>query len=310
MPVTSAAAMTVPWLRDGRDEVQSLTAGLDLVRGVAKEDASQAWLCMIANGTAHYLSTYASSELLSRVYGGAGEVYGVVAQIGQLRDEPDGSLVVDGLWRFGSGSDRATHMAMGCVPVEGRRRAVLIDRTCLSIEEPWAGPGLLPTASHTLRARNVRVRHADVVDMTSIPVDRPAGIYADAELFLANMPGVPMGLAEQLLELVGPGLTPGSTWYAAYHGAVARTTLAWRGLTGMLRSFDALANEGRLAPFSPALRAEYRAVLSGAYHVCVDAILAVADSCDSADAGVRERLAAAKLDATTMRPHAAMRPGR
>ncbi|MFV2116767.1 hypothetical protein ACFHW0_31195 [Micromonospora sp. LOL_025] len=303
-------AVTLLWLRDGRDEVQSLLAGLDLVRHTAHESASQAWLCMIANGTAHYLSTYASDEVLSRVYAGTNEVYGVVAQVGRLDQGPDGSLVVDGCWRFGSGAERAAYMAMGCAPVEGRRTSVLIDRTRLQVAHPWQGPGLLATASHTLRARELRVEPQDVVTMMDIPGNRPMGIYADTELFLANMPGVPIGLAEGLLERLGPGVSPGSPWHTAYADAAARTVLARRGLTGLLQGFDALARSGRLRPFAPALRAEYRAVLSASYHVGVEAVLALTQACDSTDPGVRRQLAEARLDAETMRPHAAMRPDR
>ncbi|WP_405114104.1 hypothetical protein OG559_08630 [Micromonospora sp. NBC_01405] len=303
-------AATLLWLRDGPDEVQSLVAGLDLVRRAAAEDASEAWLCMIANGTAHYLSTYAPGDLLSRAYTGTNAVYGVVAQVGRLDRGPDGELVVDGCWRFGSGADRATFMAMGCEPVQGNRTTVLIDRARLHIEHPWEGPGLLGTTSHTLSARRLGVRPEDVIEMSAISTNRPLGIYADAELFLANMPGVAIGLAERLLELLGPGLSPGSPWQAAYAEAESRTILARRGLTGMLHGFDALARDGRLRPFAPALRAEYRAVLSAAYHVCLDAVLALIEACDSADPGVEQRLAEARLDAATMKPHAAMRPHR
>ncbi|WP_229399252.1 hypothetical protein [Micromonospora okii] len=303
-------AATLLWLRDGPDEVQSLVAGLDLVRRAAAEDASEAWLCMIANGTAHYLSTYAAGDLLSRAYSGTNQVYGVVAQVGRLGSGPDGGLVVDGRWRFGSGADRAAYMAMGCEPVRGARTTVLVDRARLHVDQPWEGPGLLGTTSHTLSARDVGVDPEDVVDMSSIPTDRPRGIYADAALFLANMPGVAIGLAERLLELLGPGLSPGSPWQVAYAEAETRTILARRGLIGMLHSFDVLARDGRLQPFAPALRAEYHAVLSAAYHVCLEAVLALVEACDSADPGVAQRLAEARLDAVTMKPHAAMRPHR
>ncbi|MFD0856875.1 hypothetical protein ACFQ07_31875 [Actinomadura adrarensis] len=296
-------------MRGGPEQQQSLTEGLELVRRAAYQDSSEGWLCMIANGTAHYLSAYASDELLGRVYTGSNEVYGVVAKVGSVDAKPGRSPTVDGCWRFSSGADRAASMAMGGTR-EGRPVTVLIDRADLQIEHAWEGPGLLATASHTLRAEGVRVRPEDVVEMAALPPGRPLGIYADSELFLANMPGVPMGLAERLLELLGPALTPASPWQAPYHEAASRTALARRGVTGMLKGFDKLAADGRLAPFAPALRAEYRAILSAGYHVCLDAIVSIAQACDSADPIVRELLADAHLDATTMRPHAAMRPGR
>ncbi|WP_327041308.1 hypothetical protein OG400_29370 [Micromonospora ureilytica] len=297
------------WLRDGPEEVQSLVAGLDLVRAAAHKNASHAWLCMIANGTAHYLSTYASTELLSRWYVGDNELYGVVAPVGRLRTGTDGGLMLDGCWRFGSGSHRAAVMAMGCEPVAGRRTTVLVDRGRLEVVHPWEGPGLLATASHTLRASGVRVSPADVVDMTDVPAGRPVGIYADPDLFLANMPGVAIGLAERLLALLVPGPVPGA-WQATYADAVARNTLARRGLTGMLHSFDALARAGKLALFSPALRQEFLLMLSASYHTGLDAALALAEGCDSMDPGVRQQLEQARIDITTMRPHAAMRPSR
>lgn len=297
------------WLRDGPEEVQSLTAGLDLVRTAAHADASHAWLCMIANGTAHYLSTYASTELLSRWYAGDNELYGVVAPIGRLRTGTDGGWLLDGCWRFGSGSHRAAGMAMGCEPVAGRRTTVLVDRSRLEVAHPWEGPGLLATASHTLRASDVHVSPADVVDMTEVPAGRPVGIYADPDLFLANMPGVAIGLAERLLALLGPGPVPG-TWHTTYADAVARNTLARRGLIAMLHSFDALARAGRLGLFSPALRQEFLLMLSASYHTGLDAALALAEGCDSTDPELRDQLAQARIDIATMRPHAAMRPSR
>ncbi|MBQ1023986.1 hypothetical protein [Micromonospora sp. C95] len=264
---------------------------------------------MIANGTAHYLSTYAPTELLSRLYTGGDELYGVVAPVGRLRTDADGGLVLDGCWRFGSGSDRAAVMAMGCEPMAGRRVTVLVDRARLEVTHPWEGPGLLATASHTLRASGVRVSPADVVDMTDVPAGRPVGIYADPDLFLANMPGVALGLAERLLALLGPGPAPGA-WRATYAEAVARNTLARRGLVGMLHSFDALARAGQLAPFSPALRREFLLMLSATYHLGLDAALALAESCDTTDPGIRQQLEQARVDIATMRPHAAMRPSR
>ncbi|MEV0135928.1 hypothetical protein AB0H83_46740 [Dactylosporangium sp. NPDC050688] len=300
------------WLRDGPDEVQSLAAGLDLVRQVAREDASEAWLCMIGNGTAHYLSTYAGGDLLAELYAGGNEVYGVVAPAGRVRTSEDTSedtsAVVDGCWRFGSGADRAAFMAMGCEPVAGRRTTVVLERARLRVEHVWQGPGLLATGSHTLRADGVRVRPEAVLDMSAVPAGRPWGIYADAQLFLANMPGVAIGLAERLLEVLGAGLAPGSAWFAAYAEAHTRVVLARRGLTGLLQSLDGLARAGRLGPFAPALRAEYHAVLSAAYHVCLDAVVALAEACDSRDAQLRGWLSEARVDALTMRPHAAMRP--
>ncbi|BCJ69567.1 hypothetical protein [Polymorphospora rubra] len=297
------------WLRNGPEEVQSLVAGLDLVRTAAHEDASHAWLCMIANGTAHYLSTYAPTELLSRLYATDNELYGVVAPVGRLRAGMDGGLVLDGCWRFGSGSQRAAVMAMGCEPVAGRRVTVLVDRLRLEVAHPWEGPGLLATASHTLRASGVRVSPADVVDMTDVPTGRPVGIYADPDLFLANMPGVALGLAERLLALLGPGPVPG-VWQATYAEAVARNTLARRGLVGMLHSLDTLARAGRLTLFSPALRQEFLLMLSAAYHIGLDAAVALAEGCDSTDPGIRQELEQARVDIATMRPHGAMRPSR
>ncbi len=299
---------TLLWLRGGPDEVQSLAAGLDLVRQVAREDASEAWLCMIGNGTAHYLSTYAGSDLLAELYAGGNEVYGVVATAGRVCMTGYAGPVVDGCWRFGSGADRAAFMAMGCEPVAGRRTTVVLERARLRVEHVWQGPGLLATGSHTLRADGVRVRPEAVLDMSDLPAGRPWGIYADAQLFLANMPGVAIGLAERLLELLGAGLAPGSSWFAAYAEAHTRVVLARRGLTGLLQSLDTLARTGRLGPFAPALRAEYHAVLSAAYHVSLDAVVALAEACDSRDAPLRALLSEARVDALTMRPHAAMRP--
>ncbi|MBQ1055146.1 hypothetical protein KBX35_10140 [Micromonospora sp. C32] len=301
-------AATRLWLRGGPDEVRSLVAGLDLVRQVAREDTSEAWLCMIGNGTAHYLSTYASDEVLARLYAGANEVYGVVAPVGRLGTGADGGAVVDGCWRFGSGADRAAYMAMGCEPVAGRRTTVLIERAHLRVESVWAGPGLLATGSHTLRADGVRLRPDDVLDMSVVPSGRPTGIYADGQLFLANMPGVAIGLAERLLELLGPGLPAGSSWHASYADAFARTVLARRSLTGLLQGLDALAREGRLGPLAPVLRAEYNAVLCAAYHVCLDAVVTLTGACDTDDADLREQLTQARVDALTMKPHGAMRP--
>ncbi|MDG4796325.1 hypothetical protein [Micromonospora sp. WMMD1082] len=233
----------------------------------------------------------------------------MVAPVGRLSTGADGGLVLDGCWRFGSGSHRAAVMAMGCEPVDGRRTTVLVDRVRLEVAQPWDGPGLLATASHTLRARGVRVSPADVVDMTDVPTGRPVGIYADPDLFLANMPGVAIGLAERLLALLGPGPVPGA-WQATYAEAAARNTLARRGLSGMLHSFDALARAGRLAQFSPALRQEFLLMLSAAYHVGLDAALMLAESCDSTDPEVRQQLGQARVDIATMRPHGAMRAAR
>ncbi|MEU6076970.1 hypothetical protein [Micromonospora sp. NPDC047074] len=306
-PTATAPAYPLLWRRGGPEETPGLVHGVELVRQMATGDASEGWLCMIANGTAHYLSTFASDELLARVYADGGQVFGVVAQVGTISTAPDGSLRVDGRWRFASGADRATHLAMGCVPAGGRRRTVLLPRTRLRVDEPWTGPGMLATTSHTLRADHVGLAPEDVVDMTDVPSGRPVGIYGDAELFLCNMPAVPLGLAESLLALLGPTATAASPWGAAYSDAHSRCVVARRGVTDLLRDLDGLARAGRLGPFAPALRAEFRALLSGAYHVALDAALDLVAACDTADPALRARLAAARLDGTTMRPHAAMR---
>ncbi|MEU7714924.1 hypothetical protein ACGF5H_17060 [Micromonospora chalcea] len=295
------------WLRGGPEESRSLVQGLELVRHVAAGDVAEGWLCMIANGTAHYLSTFASDELLDRTYARDNQVFGVVAPVGVLRPDGDGTARIDGRWRFASGADRATYLAMGCVPVEGRRRSALLRRDLLRVDEPWAGPGLLATTSHTLRADDVHVDETDVVDLTDVPSDRPTGIYGDGELFLANMPGVPLGLAEGLLALLGPTVTGTSAWATTYSDAYSRCVLARHGVTDMLRDLDTLARNGRLKPFAPPLRAEFRALLSGAYHVALDAVLALAAACDTADPALRARLVTARRDGETMRPHGAMR---
>ncbi len=154
---------------------------VETIEAVARADASAGWCVMIAATSgmeAAYLSEPYASEIFADPMGVLG---GVFAPMGRaVRDGDD--YIVNGRWKWASGSQHCTWLAGGCVVIEDGapilrangqpdHRMMLFRASEAELIDTWHVMGLKGTGSVDMAARDVRV-----------PVGRSVSLISDAPI--------------------------------------------------------------------------------------------------------------------------------
>lgn len=154
---------------------------LEAVEAFAIADASVGWCAMIGSTSGIY-SAYLPAEIARGVYGEGDEVItgGVFAPMGKaVADGND--YIVNGHWRWASGSWNCQWLNGGCVVVENGAtrmlpngtpevRAMMFPAADVELVDTWHTMGLRGSGSVDMKAHNVRVPKARTV---SLLVDKP-----------------------------------------------------------------------------------------------------------------------------------------
>jgi indole-3-acetate monooxygenase len=150
---------------DPREIIQNIEA-------FAKIDASVAWCVMIGATSALY-SAYLPSDLARSIYGTNSNITGgVFAPMGTAVLDGD-HYVVNGHWRWASGSQNCTWLSGGCIVMENgtaNQRAMIFPAKDAELIDTWHTMGLRGTGSGDMKVTNLRVpRHLSVSLMTDKP---------------------------------------------------------------------------------------------------------------------------------------------
>jgi alkylation response protein AidB-like acyl-CoA dehydrogenase len=176
---------------------------------LAAADASTGWVTMITTGTSMYVSSYLSDARCNEVFGSDGSVVGFVGARG-LAVPVEGGYKVSGRWPYGSGSLHARYLASGCLvqSPDGLRlaadgkpewRSVVFPAAKAEIIETWDALGLRGTGSHDYTVAELFVPEDMTFSLQELPTRREP-LYRYRGMFLANMAGVPLGVARGALE--------------------------------------------------------------------------------------------------------------
>lgn len=196
IPKSAGGLQAHPWINTRVMEV------------LAAADASTSWVTMITTGTSMYVSSYLSDEVCGNVFDNHGRVVGFVGTRG-LAVPVDGGYEVTGRWPFGSGCQHATWLASGCLVQGGdglrlasdgkpEWRTVVFPAAEAEIIETWDTQGLRGTGSHDYTVQKLFVPEAYSFCLQERP-SRRAPLYRYRGMFLANMAGVPLGVAKGAL---------------------------------------------------------------------------------------------------------------
>jgi indole-3-acetate monooxygenase len=150
---------------DPREIIQNIEA-------FAKIDASVAWCVMIGATSALY-SAYLPSDLARSIYGTNSNITGgVFAPMGTAVLDGD-HYVVNGHWRWASGSQNCTWLSGGCIVMENgtaNQRAMIFPANDAELIDTWHTMGLRGTGSGDMKVTNLRVpKHLSVSLMTDTP---------------------------------------------------------------------------------------------------------------------------------------------
>lgn len=145
----------------------SLPEALRYEEQLAYIDGSLGWtvtLCAGANLFAGYIHSKKASAIFSSekvCFGGSGAVGGVAVKT-------KGGYIVNGFWRYATGTPHLTHFTANCTIEENGQpvlnkdnspviRSFFFKRKDVIIQEDWDTMGLIATAGHSFRVENLKV---------------------------------------------------------------------------------------------------------------------------------------------------------
>jgi len=184
----------------------------EVIEIYARADASVGWCVMIGSDSglfAGYFDEAAARELYSELdfsFAGSGSAMGRAVRA-------PGGFVLNGRWPFGSNINNADVVTAICpvydgdtmVVVDGRPEMIMAAAPASSFEilDTWRTLGLAGTGSNDYVAKDLFVPDAHVIaGFPTCRPKRPEPLYAWLGVFLANVPGVPLGLARRAIDVV------------------------------------------------------------------------------------------------------------
>jgi indole-3-acetate monooxygenase len=198
-----------------------LPSALEIIRALAKIDASVGWNAMIGNGGSLF-APLLPREIYDRIYeNGADTILaGSVQPVGIAEKEGD-HWRVNGRWPFASGCVHAKWMLAICKMTDGDQplledheapviRGFILPADDWEIEDTWHVAGLKGTGSHHIKVRKAVVPAAHFFDLERGVPCMPGPLYRTVRQFLpllhcAFAIGVAEGALDDLIELANSG---------------------------------------------------------------------------------------------------------
>jgi alkylation response protein AidB-like acyl-CoA dehydrogenase len=201
-----AMAMPCAW---GGPETDPLTQN-DILEVLGRVDGSASWCAMIGCDGG-YFSAYLDDSVGRELFTDISAATVAVVGPGGVAVRQAGGFVVNGQWAFASGSTHAKVFALSCIEMtdSGPRmgangipvmRMCLFPRDEVRVLDNWDTTGLRGTASGDVAISGVFVPEARTFVLGQSPPLRPGPLYQYPTLFVAKMPGVPLGIASAALD--------------------------------------------------------------------------------------------------------------
>ena len=184
----------------------------EVIEIYGRVDPSVGWCVMIGSDSGFFVGYFeedAARELYSELdfsFAGSGSAMGRAVRA-------PGGYVLNGRWPFGSNINNADVVTAICpvfdgeepVLADGRPEMIMAAAPAASFEilDTWRTLGLAGTGSNDYVAKDLFIPDAHVIrGFPACRPRRPELIYAWPGLFLANVPGVPLGLARGAIDTV------------------------------------------------------------------------------------------------------------
>jgi indole-3-acetate monooxygenase len=153
---------------------------IQTIESLAKIDASVAW-CVMIGATSSLYSAYLPTTLATSVYGDRSTITGgVFAPMGTATLEGN-YYVVNGHWRWASGSQNCRWLSGGCVVMENGTptlRAMIFSAKDAELIDTWHTMGLRGTGSGDMKVTNLRVPKEMSVSLMTDKAQASGPLYA------------------------------------------------------------------------------------------------------------------------------------
>jgi indole-3-acetate monooxygenase len=153
---------------------------IQTIESLAKIDASVAW-CVMIGATSSLYSAYLPVELAQPIYGARSTITGgVFAPMGTAVLDGDHYLV-NGHWRWASGSQNCTWLSGGCIVMKNgvpTQRAMIFPAASAELIDTWHTMGLRGTGSGDMKVSNLRVPKALSVSLMTDKPHAAGALYA------------------------------------------------------------------------------------------------------------------------------------
>ena len=262
-----------------------------VIEAISAIDGSAGWCAMIGSDGG-YLTSFLDDAVGRQMYPDldTSSVF-VIAPTGAAMPV-DGGYRVTGRWPFASGSAHASWFAFGCIVPEatGPRmlkpnlpevRVCVFPRDQVQIHDTWFTTGVRGSGSNDVSVDGVFVPTERTFSVIDAPIRRPGPLYAWRFMFIVNMLGVPLGIAQSALDEVieiGPKKlsmrrTPVTeeAWFTAALGEASALILSARafGYASLANLWESLQHG---AEPTARVRAEQRLALVHAFDACTRAV--------------------------------------
>jgi indole-3-acetate monooxygenase len=199
--------MAMPYARGGPE--MTPREQTELIEMLSVADPSVGW-CVRAGAMGGLLSARLPEDAVSELFPSLDNTTaGNLCLLGRA-ERTRGGYRVSGRWGFASGCTHASVIFVQCQVFEGemsggKRRAPIETRVLMApasawqILDTWYTTGLAGSGSHDFTAHDLYVPEEHTFSLAD-PPRRSERLYASDALFLAALPGVPLGLARRAIE--------------------------------------------------------------------------------------------------------------
>jgi alkylation response protein AidB-like acyl-CoA dehydrogenase len=141
---------------------------------LGEADISLAWVATFLMEHC-WLLTHFPEPFQASLFSGGGDVLAPAALAGEATVQPvDGGFILDGRWRWASGSSHASWVLVGA-GAEGRPRFFALPREEVSIDDVWHTSGMRATSSNDILIDSVFVAEERSVDLLALSCGQGEG---------------------------------------------------------------------------------------------------------------------------------------
>lgn len=142
-----------------------LPPALQLLEQCAAIDGDFGWQVNIGSGGGFFAGYMDPDVVRERFARRDFLISGSGVPAGSIRKE-NNEYLVNGSWKYCSGSSYATLFTFSCMTADGEMRAVALDPDQVRIIEDWDAYGLSATTSHSIEVEGARVPESMIFDVT------------------------------------------------------------------------------------------------------------------------------------------------
>lgn len=274
----------------GGPEADILTQ-IEVIEELARADGSVGWCAMIGSDGG-YFSAFLDDAVGRALYPDLDAITGgMVAPTGRAEIVAGGYRVA-GRWPFASGCQHSRWLVANCTVVEDgtpRRdiggnpetRMCFLPSESWDVVDTWTTTGLRGSGSHDIVVEGVFIPAEQTFNLRKSPVRREGPLYAHRQAYVANVVGVPLGIARGAVDAVvalaetkrtrtGGGLREEPHVQIAVARADALVNAARGYVFDVMGGIWASLANGEALTFTQ--RARYRLCIATVGQMCADAV--------------------------------------